>query len=363
MQQQLVNVKELKTLLNKYSDQEMFTAQSWKAYEAIKNEILKTTMKTGSESDVKEAIQKLQEVEKTLVFKDDFDTFMKYKKTLEALDKKDFTVDSYAVLTQTIQLVNEAKDTQMKPKEYLQQLKTASDQLVSLAGLNAKINEFKQLKAENYTRSSYQYVNEVMKVAEKVKQNGSKAMVSEEVVKISEAMKRLAFNAKDLLSYRESITLFNRTDVSKDSYTDYKEKYDALFALEVGNTDIDTFEKAKSDFILATQKLVYVYADYSKVDALIASIPNDLNVYTFDSVETLKAALRQVERGKLLSMQSEVDAYEQSLQKSIKQLKLKEKALVVAGDTTNAQGLMIVLLLSAIAMFIVVKKKKVSVKD
>lgn len=64
-------------------------------------------------------------------------------------------------------------------------------------------------------------------------------------------------------------------------------------------------------------------ADYSKVDAAIASQPNNLSDYVQDSVDALKDAIAAVVKDKDITEQDVVDAYAQAILDAIKALQYK----------------------------------------
>ncbi len=69
--------------------------------------------------------------------------------------------------------------------------------------------------------------------------------------------------------------------------------------------------------------LKYEDADYTNVDAAIAKVPNDLNIYTEETVNALQSALDAVERGKDVTEQDVVDGYAEAINAAIETLKLK----------------------------------------
>lgn len=69
--------------------------------------------------------------------------------------------------------------------------------------------------------------------------------------------------------------------------------------------------------------LTYKDADYSKVDAAVKKIPNDLKKYTDESVKAVNAAKAAIVRGKNITEQKTVDGYAAALEKAIAGLKQK----------------------------------------
>ena len=69
--------------------------------------------------------------------------------------------------------------------------------------------------------------------------------------------------------------------------------------------------------------LTYKDADYSKVDAAVKKIPNDLKKYTDESVKAVNDAKAAIVRGKNITEQKTVDGYAAVLEKAIAGLKQK----------------------------------------
>ena len=69
--------------------------------------------------------------------------------------------------------------------------------------------------------------------------------------------------------------------------------------------------------------LTYKDADYSKVDAVVKKIPNDLKKYTDESVKAVNDAKAAIVRGKNITEQKTVDGYAAALEKAIAGLKQK----------------------------------------
>lgn len=69
--------------------------------------------------------------------------------------------------------------------------------------------------------------------------------------------------------------------------------------------------------------LMYKDADYSKVDAAVKKIPNDLKKYTDESVKAVNDAKAAIVRGKNITEQKTVDGYAAALEKAIAGLKQK----------------------------------------
>ena len=79
---------------------------------------------------------------------------------------------------------------------------------------------------------------------------------------------------------------------------------------EAEQAEVNAMAKAINE---AVAKLVYKPADYSKVDETLAIIPEDLSVYTDESVAVLRQAVAGVVRGKNITEQAAVDAMAEAI--------------------------------------------------
>lgn len=64
-------------------------------------------------------------------------------------------------------------------------------------------------------------------------------------------------------------------------------------------------------------------ADFTKVDEAIAKIPEDLSIYTTESVEKLNTAIDNIDRSIRVTEQSIVDGYAAAIEQAIIDLTLK----------------------------------------
>ena len=84
---------------------------------------------------------------------------------------------------------------------------------------------------------------------------------------------------------------------------------------------VDGYAKAIEDAISA---LEYKEADYSAVEKAKEKVPEDLSVYTEESVKALNDALAGVEDGKNITKQEEVDAMAKAIENAINGLVKKD---------------------------------------
>ena len=101
---------------------------------------------------------------------------------------------------------------------------------------------------------------------------------------------------------------------------------EALDAVEEGKNiteqeTVDGYAKAINE---AINSLVIKDANYKKVNEAKAKVPNDLNIYTEETVNALQEALDAVEEGKNITEQTEVDAMAKAIYEAISKLVLKD---------------------------------------
>ena len=92
--------------------------------------------------------------------------------------------------------------------------------------------------------------------------------------------------------------------------------------LATEQSEVDAMAKAIND---AVKALVEKPADYTAVDAAIASIPSDLSIYTDETAAAVNTAKDAVVRGKTITAQSEVDAMAKAITDAVNALVKKEE--------------------------------------
>ena len=102
---------------------------------------------------------------------------------------------------------------------------------------------------------------------------------------------------------------------------------------EAEQAEVDAMAKAINE---AVAKLVYKPADYSKVDETLAIIPEDLSVYTDESVAVLRQAVAGVVRGKNITEQAAVDAMAEAINSAVANLEFKLADYSKVNDALDA---------------------------
>ena len=156
---------------------------------------------------------------------------------------------------------------------------------------------------------SHVITEDVQKTAGLVKdeKTGKVTLSDEQVSKVEEAIKKIP---ADLSLY---------TDASVKALEDAKNSV----VTERPVTEQESVDGYAKKIEAAIAGLTYKDADYSKVDAAVKKIPNDLKKYTDESVKAVNDAKAAIVRGKNITEQKTVDGYAAALEKAIAGLKQK----------------------------------------
>ena len=116
--------------------------------------------------------------------------------------------------------------------------------------------------------------------------------------------------------------------VNRELYTD-----DSLAALDAAINDVEgglpKSQQTKVDGFAAAinaalENLEKKGADYSAVDAALANVPDEFEIWTDDSVDAVLAAVAAVERGKKIDEQADVDAMAEAINAALENLEKKD---------------------------------------
>ncbi len=93
--------------------------------------------------------------------------------------------------------------------------------------------------------------------------------------------------------------------------------------------DLDESRQAEVDqfaenLAAAINGLTLKPADYSAVDAALAKVPNDLSIYTDESIQPLQTAINSVENGKTIQDQAEVDSWAAAIENTLAGLQVRK---------------------------------------
>ena len=127
----------------------------------------------------------------------------------------------------------------------------------------------------------------------------------------------------DYTAYDRAVSQANA--LNRNLYEDLTALDEAL-AVDVSGKNIteQAVVDAQTQTILdAVSALVYKSADYTEVEKAIASAPEDLSVYTDDSVSALQEVLNAVDYALNITEQSTVDGYAKAITQAINSLEKK----------------------------------------
>ena len=330
----LVDVRSLKSLIAEYNEQhegneKKYTAASWKNYsDAL--DAANAVLANGTTESVQEAKTALQAAEEALVLKDT-SAVQTVIDEMKKVNAENYTSDSYAVLKAAIAQAESQIADETKADANIRAMRNAKANLISIVELNAALSDAAKYEAANYTTDSYTVLAATVNAdnMNALKTSGTAEQIAEAVQSIRNAIDGLVLRATDMDAYRDKIQFKSEAgDYTEETYTEYKEAYDALMALDssTGNVSADEFQAAKVRFENAQAALKMIKADYTKVDEALAKVPADLSIYTDATVKTLKDAIAKVDRNQPLSKQAEVDAYADAINDAINNLVVKSKS-------------------------------------
>lgn len=330
----LVDVRSLKSLIAECNElhegnEKQYTAASWKNYsDAL--DAANAVLANGTTESVQEAETALRAAEGALVLKDT-SAVQTVIDEMKKVNAENYTSDSYAVLKAAIAQAESQIDDETKADANIRAMQDAKANLISIVELNAALSDAAKYEAANYTTDSYTVLAATVNAdnMNALKTSGTAEQIAEAVQSIRNAIDGLVLRATDMDAYRDKIQFKSEAgDYTEETYTEYKEAYDALMALDssTGNVSADEFQAAKARFENAQAALKMIKADYTKVDEALAKVPADLSIYTDATVKTLKDAIAKVDRNQPLSKQAEVDAYADAIHDAINNLVVKSKS-------------------------------------
>lgn len=88
--------------------------------------------------------------------------------------------------------------------------------------------------------------------------------------------------------------------------------------------DMDRILELMDRFSNKHRNILVRPADYSKVDAALATVPADLSIYTEETVKAVNAAVEAVVRGQKETVQDIVDGYAAAIEKAVANLQLRK---------------------------------------
>ncbi len=203
--------------------------------------------------------------------------------------------------------------------------------------LNAVIAEAEELNADDYTTTSWYsqaYLDAYLEAAKAVtpgmindEAGENQAIINEAAAALRAAIGKLELraNLEDLKAAIAAEPKVAEAYATADTWAAYAEKLAAAQAIvdeetAVGVSRQTEVDNATAALNAANDALIEDEASYAAVEAAMAKIPEDLTVYTADSVKAVNDAVAAVEAGVKKSQQAKVDAWAEAIEEAIKAL-------------------------------------------
>ena len=233
-----------------------------------------------------------------------------------------------------------------------------------------KVNEAKS-KIPNdlsiYTDESVKSLKDILASIEEEKNLTEQEIVDGYAMNIENAIKGLKYKDADYTKVNEAKSKIP-SDLSIYTDESVKSLKNILASIEEGKniTEQATVDAYADAITKAISELKYKPADYTKVNEAKSKVPNDLSIYTDESVKILKNALNAVKYDKNITEQDIVDEYAMNINKALEKLKKKEitsidktqRKQIKTGDSTNFIGLAGLMILSMFG-YIILKKEDI----
>ena len=241
-----------------------------------------------------------------------------------------YTEETVNALQEALDAVEEGKNiTEQETVDgYAKAINEAINSLVIKDANYKKVNEAKA-KVPNdlniYTEETVNSLQEALDAVEEGKKITEQETVDGYANAINEAISKLVLKDADYKKVNEAKA---KVPSNLNIYTEetVNALQEALDAVEEGKNiteqeTVDGYAKAINE---AINSLVIKDANYKKVNEAKAKVPNDLNIYTEETVNSLQEALDAVEEGKKITEQETVDGYANAINEAISKLVLKD---------------------------------------
>ncbi len=208
--------------------------------------------------------------------------------------------------------------------------------------VDAAIAKAEALDRDLYTEDSLKAVDDAVAAVVRGLNEYEQAEVDAMAKAIEDAIDALVRKEADYTAVNEAVAEAEALD--RELYTEESLKAvdDAVAAVEYGlpgseQEKVDAMAKAIQDAMNALElKPVVVPADYSAVEAALATIPEDLSIYTEESVKALEDAVASVDYYKTAEEQAEVDAMAKAIEDAVAGLELKP--VVIPADYSAVEA-------------------------
>jgi len=175
-----------------------------------------------------------------------------------------------------------------------------------------------------YTDETVAKLNEALEAVEEDKNITEQTIVDGYAGSIEAAILKLEYKDADYAAVNEAKAMIPE-DLSVYTEETVKALEEAVNAVVEGKniTEQEAVNEYAKSIEEAVNNLVYKDADYSAVEDAKGKIPEDLSIYSDETVKTLEEAVNAVVEGKNITEQDEVDAYAQAILEAIVNLEYK----------------------------------------
>ena len=284
---ELVNVKELKSLLNRDIVESLYTNDSYLAYKNLIDNQVNKVLQSGTSEEVAEMINLLKT---TLVFID----YNAEITRLSNLASGDYTKASYQ---EFINALNKAKQLVNNPdtlNEGIALLRNLESKLVSIVTLKIQKEKIANLNINNYIPDSRQKITSNLNKIGQLIENGNQEEISKFINESNAMLTQLVINSLSKQSEWDSVVLIDNNDKTykEEEYAIYKQAYDEYKGLNLGDISLDEYAIVWSKLEAAKTNLVKLFklvvkdninvtveqSDYYAGKKLVINLVNDNSI-------------------------------------------------------------------------------------
>lgn len=337
----------------------MYTTTSYQAYKDAVDEANDLLTK-GTKETIASQIALIQQRKSELVSDSSISLDAVIADAL-SVNREDYTIASYNNLMTAVTNAQLNPNPSVDEKaQYVKDITDAKTALVSIVALKQRVAEAKQIDKTEYTKVTYQVVEQAITKAEGLMAAGSKVDVSNMLETLNKAITALETSGvQQWEAYTKSIALKDAKYYTNESYQAYKNAYDYLLSLS-GDISLREFQEAKQNFEKQESLLQGKLADYTQINQIIIQIPKDLSIYNSQAVQELKQVLASIDYNKTVFEQDRVDQYAKDLRIALdKVLKSKNNNNGVnTSDTTPMLFTGSLLLMAAYGIYVTRKREE-----
>ncbi len=243
------------------SDSSIYTEKSFKVYEDAIT-VGKELLVDGTAKEIEDIIVEITKAKNNLEFVASSENIKKFIDELKALNKDNYTTNSYTVLMNRVAEIENMNLDSMSEKElegYQNELLGLKNSLVNIVELRNVVNMAKGLNCECYTLDSYNELIKLLDGTDDLFVSGKQEEVEKSVANIKNAINNLVIrvNKKVLVDYINNIEKIDLSKYTEESVSKYNKALEVLKSMleNVENTSAKDFINAKVDLEAAKESL------------------------------------------------------------------------------------------------------------